>query len=1286
MPPIPFTPQQIRAIETTGRSIIVTAAAGSGKTAVLAQRCAYLVCDAPVPFCCDVDALLVLTFTEAASAEMRSRIVDAIRARAQERPNEPRLREQVALSDAAQISTIHSFCLWVVRRWFNEAGIDPSSAMLDEHESRLIKREVLEGVFEGLYRELPKPNPSLGQTRDLGGGACEANTEETPTLPEAFRHLVDVYGLGQDRDIAKFVMKLFEFTTSLPDPDGWLDEAGSLPIAHGDEIILELLSTLPEELQRQINHCEGVLSGMKCTHGASIAAREKIQGHADSLRKWLSGLPTTQLSVYAAVGTAIKEYQFSSERSPPLSRDEDPQIKEEVAIARALLKDVKAMFGKRLQDRYALFSIEAWREGLRAVAPFVVTLTTLVRRFAEAYAARKRELNVLDFSDLERFAHRLLREAPDPTKPQGPAKPSRIALELHKRFAHVLVDEFQDVNPLQQEILRLVSHESDDTRSGNLFVVGDVKQSIYRFRLAAPALFVERLHQFREPGADGEAISLQQNFRSRAHLLEAINEVFRLLMPCGTGGIEYDAEAELHPGRTEPDEPPAPIELHLLERDWKNLGDSEEGDTETDDAAEPEPETLLSDDPKEWSAIEREARLIGRRIQEWMQTPPNDTDAEPLRYGDIAVLVRAAKTNAERIAAMLSAMGVPAHADVGGSLFAAVEVRDVLAALELLDNAQQDIPLAAVMRSGVFGHRFSENDLLTIRLLDQQDDYHRVVRRYAGEGDQEALRDRVAAFCRQIDRMRVEAHRRPPADLLWKIYGEFGHIAHVSGMIHGSKRRANLLKLHDLARKFGSFRRQGLHRFLRFVDAMIEADDKVPLASSVGEAADVVRVLTIHKSKGLEFPVVFLAGLGSKFNLGDRTGRMIHQPKAKLGLRVIDVERMIEYPSAAYVNVANEDERESFAEELRILYVAMTRARDRLVMVGSCREAEAAAKEIEKRRDGRDSSQSLGPAKTPLDWLVSAIGIIRSNAKANNADACGSFSVQAHTPDMMLAWQSPTHCKATGSQAGRRAVAALAALPSAEPTDANDDTAAAVRARLDYVYPYLPTTSVHATVAASQHKDIYDFTGAPQPPMVAASLPPAKETPPPAFEMPPSKYEQAASTSASQRGIITHRALQHLDFAVAQDAKGVEAELQRLVEAGILRAGDRDELDVAALVWFVETPLAEAIRTAGTDYRREFQYVTAEPPSYFDSGIAAPDDDFVLVRGVVDGILPVADGVEVIDFKTDAVEKGDVAVRVERYRSQMALYRRAVSRIWHLPVTAARLVFLTPRVVVDVKE
>jgi len=1260
------TRQQRQAIEATGRSVIVTAAAGSGKTAVIAQRCAYLVCDAPPPYRCDVDQLLVLTFTDAAAAEMRSRIVAAIRARLEADPGNARLREQVVLADAARISTIHAFCFWLVRRWFNEADIDPACVLLDDQEGPLLRSEVLDRVFQELYEGTSDPDRPLGKA---AGDEPSREVDGPGSLGAAFARLVDVYGLGEDRQVAKFVLDVHEFTTSLPDPETWLTRTAHAARDEPDRVILDLLTTLRQELEWQAAHCLRACDTLGVGHDAIAFCHERITEYAAQLDRWRSDLAplddsegdtAARLELLARVCHDIHGWAFSSGRSPSVRKDTPEEVRRKVESARGALKDVKeTLFKKRLYERYTRFTLDEWRDGLRRTAPFVATVVELVRRFAAAYADRKRALNVLDFSDLERAAFNLLHD------PGGLSSPSDIARVLHDKFAHVLVDEFQDINPLQRAVLQLVSHEARSDRKGNLFVVGDVKQSIYRFRLAEPDLFLDRLRNFRE-GDGGEAISLQKNFRSRAHLLDAINAIFGVLMLPGSGAIEYDEEAVLHAGRDEPQTPPAPVEVHVLERRWRDdetvKEDAEDDDTQdTPPEAEGERRPLVADDPAGWSSIEREAHVIGLRIRAWMASGDRLENDKPLEYRDIAVLLRAAKVNAEHIAAMLAAMDIPAFAAVGGSLFAAVEVRDVLSALNVLDNAQQDIPLVGVMRSGVLGHQFTEDDLLRIRLLDRHDDYHRVVRRYETEGDDVSLRDRVGAFLTRLERLRLEGQRRPPAELIAKIYHEFGHLAYCCALPDGAQRRANLFKLQELARKFGTFRRQGLQRFLRFVDGMSEEEQNVALASAIGESENVVRIMSVHHSKGLEFPAVFLAGLGNRFNLGDRSGRMIRERGAGIGLRVVDTERMIEYPSAAYLRVVDEVERQTRAEELRILYVAMTRARDRLVLVGSRVNAAQAVADMGVAGASPPSAYAVGTAATPFDWLIPAVG-----------HAGSLFDVRLHTPETMSGWRLSA-AKDDRNEAVRRAAAALERLPASEPVATDDALVESVQARLDFVYPYLSTASVRATVAASEHKGLYDFTGSAESPWVAGDVEP--------FAIPASKYVSAGVETAADRGIVTHRVLQHLDFDVATGAEGVASELQRMVSGGVIRGEDRAALDEEALAWFAGTPLAEAIRRAGGGYLREFQYITAESPEYFDASVHAADDDFVLVRGVVDGILPVDEGIEVIDFKTDGISADEVARRVERYRPQMELYARAVTRMRKTPVTTCRLVFLTPRVI-----
>lgn len=1281
----------------------MSAAAGSGKTSVLAERCAYLACEAPRGVQCDVDRLLVLTFTDAAAGEMRSRIIDAIRFRTDERPDEQRLREQMHLVEAAQISTIHSFCLWLVRRWFSHIGVDPSATVLGADEETLLKAEVLDDLFSELYapsnasdKPLGQVTPERSRTPEPSPGgdlnpAASARTEpavhqrstgaSSTELSSGFVRLVDDYGLGEDRDIARFVLKLYDFLSSLPDPDAWLAEARDRLSSYPDHAMCALLDELAIELERQVEHCERLAENFEAGHAGGHFHASQVRAYADQLRAWAAQLqapgdgkkdtgapsstdPEVQAAMvrFESIRRQIADFEFSRARGPRLSKDADPALRATRDAASASLSSVKKnLFAGRLEKRFALFSVAETIAGLRNTAPYVSTVADLVRAFRDAYTRKKRELNVLDFADLERFALELLCDHGDP------GRPSDIARKTQRRYVYVLVDEFQDINPIQKAIIGLVSRESDPDQRNNLFVVGDIKQSIYRFRLAEPAIFNERMDRFGDGGGEGTTISLQANFRSRPEILDAVNTVFRALTRKHWGGFAYDDDAELRPGReTDPDLTHEPVELHLLERSWPGRSGDEDEVVERGVAD-------LSD-PARWTAVEREAFLIGAHIRSWMSAGEPAWHGSSLRYRDVAVLLRAAKVNAERVAAMLGSMGIPAYADVGGSLFGAREVRDTTAALEVLDNLQQDIPLTALLRSGIMAEPFSEDDLVEIRCLDRDTPFHAAVRKYAACGPDTGLRERLHTLFDRIERFRIDARRRPLADVLWRLYEQHGYLAYAGGLPNGAQRRANLLKLHELARRFASFRRQGLHRFLRFIRSLEEQQQGVASAPAIGEGEDVVRVMSIHQSKGLEFPVVFVAGLGTKFNLGDRSGRMIFERTSKIGLRIVDTERMIEYDSAAHRLVASEIEQAAREEELRILYVAMTRARDKLVLVGSRREVMRYSDTLRDAGPERPASLlSLATAATPLDWLLPAL----AGAPAGLVDGLGGhaaeqplFKVRVHDVDEMTGWRTTPDTRDRG-QAVRQAASQGEALPGDEPLAPDDPVVDQVLGRIDFVYPQLASASVRASIAASELRQPYDFLRNPEQ-REARSRDDD-------FSVPTSKYASLQPDEAAHRGVVTHRVLQHLDFAAAVDARGVGLELQRMVEQDLIDSDDCKLVDEASVTWFISTPLAEAIRGVGDRYRREFSFIATEPLSYVDRSIGPPPDDRVLVRGIVDGILPVEAGIEIVDFKTDVIQAEEVAERAERYRPQMTAYARAMSQIWRQPVAACWLVFLSAK-------
>jgi ATP-dependent helicase/nuclease subunit A len=1250
---IAFTPAQQSAVQTVDRAVLVSAAAGSGKTAVLAERCAYLIAGAPEPFRCNVDELLVVTFTEAAAAEMKERIGAALRVRVAEAPQDQRLRMQLALLDTAQISTLHAFCLWMVRRWFDRAEIDATAQILDEDEARLLRIDALRGLFDELY-----------------GGSSP--------LAERFRRLVEDYGLGHDGSIADFVLRLAAFVVSLDDPDGWLMRAEDGSDQRLAEIRTEWARALRDELARQAEQNQQSAELIAARYPVGAFYGNLLRQLADAQTEWLERLESG--ATWDDVRQGIAAHELSSKGAPRLGRDADEAELAQRDAARDLWNESRtAWFEKRLRDPYTRFSADEIAAAFKRTAPYVATLVELTRAFIERYGVMKRGLGVIDFSDLERRAFDLL------TQPGDADGETSIGMLLRRRFAHVLVDEYQDINPLQARILAEVSRDGADGRAGNLFTVGDVKQSIYRFRLAEPELFVQRAADLRgrETGA---CIDLQHNFRSHRSILDATNAVFRGLMRTELGGIAYDAQAELRPPPTAGSDPVPPrgepVELHVLDPEVD--GDAPQ------DGGEDDARWVDTADPAQWSRVQREAYLAGRRVRALMDSGATVMDegrSRPLRYGDVCVLLRSVRHSAGSFAEMLTRLGIPVWAEAGTSLFDAREVRDVLALLEVLDNPRQDIPLAAVLRSGVVGMRFDENELADLRLMDTRAAFHESVLDYPQRGTNADLRTKVAGLLRRIERYRRELRERPLADVLWRVIVETGYQAYVGGLSGGSRRRANLVALHERARQFGGFRRQGLRRFLGFMQSLRDAGDALAAPAGPGEGDDVVRIMSVHKSKGLEFPIVILADLGRRFNLGDSRGRFLYDRRVGVGIKAVEPDRLIEYPTALHQWCARASADAALAEELRVLYVAMTRARERLVLIGTeSPETRERCASAAAERDERVGVLRVLGAQNPLQWLLAAQAGMPTGAVETEESVAREplFVNRVHPAEEIGTWTLPS-ARPDAHAALRQAVTQLEPLPAGEPVPAELTTAQSVVDRLEFDYPQLALTSIPVAYSASG--------GARVSGLEPGGLGEAEE---PAVDLiVPGEDEAGDRDRAKRRGQVVHRALQFLRWDGLPDAAApVDAEwtnrvgerLAQLVAGGIITQEDATEIEVADLAWFLATDLGGRVRQAGPRYHREWMFLARESPAQFDPTVIAGDDDQVLVRGVVDGVLDEAERMAIVDYKTDRITAAQAGVRAERYAGQLCLYARAVAAVFGRPVTEAHLVFLHGRTIVTKTE
>ncbi|HEY8394634.1 MAG TPA: UvrD-helicase domain-containing protein [Thermaerobacter sp.] len=1046
-----WTPAQRDAIYLRGRNLLVSAAAGAGKTSVLVERVIQRILDPHDPV--DIDRLLVVTFTEAAAAEMRDRIRDRLERAIAERPADRRLRRQLALLGRASISTLHSFCLRVVRQYFFRLGLDPAMRVLSEHEAHLLEQEVLEELFERRYAE----------------------------ADEGFLGLVECYGGRADERLRELVLHLHRLAYSQPWPEAWLERlAGRFsdtrerPVEESPwfvparQALGRYLDRLALRLERAAALCR--------RPGWPAELEPLLEQDAARLRDLARRLDDLDWDGIVRELAAANTWG----RMPSLRGLDEAQKARKEQVQR-LRDGVKGRLRELVEGIFGRPAADVAADAAR-LAPLAGALVELVQDFDRALTSAKQERGLLDFSDMERYALRLLL---DPAARPGELRPSDVAREFRRRFDEVLVDEYQDINQVQDAILRLVAREGSDG-DPNLFMVGDVKQSIYRFRQAEPGLFLAKYHAFapaRDPAgsraeAPGTRIELNANFRSRPSVVHAVNFVFRQIMTPALGGLAYDESAALVPAAGYP--PPdgdlaatageAPVEVHLIEREPAGESDEDEpapgGGPAPGGSDEGEPGPAGGEGDEEGSvdttSLEREAAVVAWRIRELVEgaggRPPlhvwdkREGRYRPVRYRDIVILMRAVHSQAPVFVEVLARLGIPVYARSRTGYFQALEIEVMLALLRLIDNPRQDVPLASVLRSPLVGLTAAE--LAAIRLAAPGADYYTAVCTAAGwdlereepaEGDEPAggstgddagpapgveetgraaaanpagtnspgvspsgtagdgagggdggaggdgargsdaaggsdaaipasLRERLRRFLSDLQRWRTLARRAPLSRLIEQIYAETGFPAYAAGMPGGEQRRANLEALLERARQFDQFARQGLFRFLRFIDRLRERGDDMGIAPALGEDDDVVRVMTIHQSKGLEFPVVIVANLGGAF--AQDKGDAVIDRELGLGLKVADPELRVRYPSLSYWAVKEEARLADLAEELRVLYVAMTRARERLILVGAARDLPGRAAEWLAAAPGDGGplpAAVLAGAASYLDWLGPAL-------------------------------------------------------------------------------------------------------------------------------------------------------------------------------------------------------------------------------------------------------------------------------------------------------------------------
>ncbi|MEC1719350.1 helicase-exonuclease AddAB subunit AddA [Schinkia azotoformans] len=1217
-----WTDDQWRAIATSGKDILVAAAAGSGKTAVLVERIIKKITSVNNPV--DVDRLLVVTFTNAAAAEMRKRIGEALEKEIAKSPSSLHLRRQLTLLNRASISTLHSFCLNVLRKYYYYIDLDPGFRIADETEAELLMEEVMEELFEEQY-------------------SLENN--------ECFYDLVDRYSDDRsDIELQLLIRKLYDFSRSYPWPTEWLEQIVQAydidDISEIDE--LSWMKDLREDIKIQLQGCRELLNrALEITKqpGGPAPYADNINLNQQLIQDLLFASEQSWQNIYEVMQTA------SFGKLKPCKGDEYLKTMQE--NVKGLREKAKDQFEK-IKDELFSRKPEYFLKDIQEMKPVVETLIELVKEFSNRYEIVKKEKGIVDFADLEHFCLQILKNE---MSTAGGLVPSEVAESYRDLFQEVLVDEYQDTNLVQETIIKLVSC------SNNLFMVGDVKQSIYRFRLAEPHLFLTKYRLFQKEDSEecaGIRIDLSKNFRSRAEVLAGTNFIFKQIMNKTVGEIEYDDDAELKLGNLNyPESEETKAELLLIDRKDKST------EKEVNDDGDDEDESI-SADIVELETVQLEARVIGLKIKELIEKPYKVTDKSGnernVTYRDIVILLRSMPW-AETIMEEFKELGIPVYAELSTGYFEATEVTVMLSLLKIIDNPYQDIPLAAVLRSPIVG--LTEEQLAMIRIHDKNNGFFESVKSYIRSGANHELAGKLDLFYKELKAWRTRARQGALSELIWQLYRDTGYFDYVGGLAGGKQRQANLRALYDRSKQYEETSFRGLFRFLRFIERMQDRGEDLGTARALGEQEDVVRMMTIHKSKGLEFPIVFVAGLGRQFNMQDLRKKVLLHKELGFGSKLVNPKLRITYPTLPLLAMKRRLQMELLAEEMRVLYVALTRAKEKIYLVGTVKDME---KTMDKWNSEIDEDEWLLPdyvrakAKCYLDWIGPAL-IRHPDCTVLSAKEYAN-EISSHSSKWEVNVLNAENFPKDSSESVKQNLELLSDIENWRAVPIESAMKNDVYHQLSWNYPFMQAQikrskqSVSEIKSRKQVTDAYADTA-----LIQRFRAPLQDRP---------KFLQQKSLTAAEKGTAMHMVMQHIDLRADITPESLANLLASMVIKELLTEEQSTVIEIDSIIQFFETPLGQRLVKADK-VRREVPFSLALPAKDAYPDWAEEDTAHVLVQGVMDCVFKDDNGVVLIDYKTDTItgrfKNEEIAKKTleERYRLQIDLYAKALQDIWKLP-------------------
>lgn len=1231
-----WTEQQESAINTRGSDILVSAAAGSGKTAVLTERIKQLVINEGI----SVENMLIVTFSNAAAAEMKEKIIRALKQAADEQPEKAaRLRSQIRRARTADISTFHKFSMGVIRRYFYMTDIDQNFGICDESRRTVMIEEALEELFEARFE-----------------GDEKESRENCSSL--TFEQFLKMYAdVRSEEKVKEMIRETYRFIMSMPDPFEWLRQAVEALNYDEEEfrnsaVYKALRGSVVKLMCRAVEIYEDVCDAVAGLPSIAPKAEEDMQQLLAAADAAENG---TDEELSAALYIGFKTFRASKD-----DKADYDEIKEYISSKRDVAKDII----KSIKKEYFSMPLKDSAARVRGTYQAALYLEDLVCDFHERFTQKKRDKNILDFNDIEHYALNILRSG-------------EIAREYKEHFDVIFIDEYQDSSILQETLIQQIS------RGDNVYMVGDVKQSIYKFRLAEPEIFIDKYNDFRDGARPGIRIDLNRNFRSKGCIINSVNAVFRNIMNRETCGIDYDEDAELKKGGDYEGELDRKTSLHIINTDVPEEIEGEEIDEAIFGMQKTELEAHV--------AAELAAERIGQEIYD--QKKDCIRKIEP---DDIVILLRGVRGQSEIYAKALKEVGIPAYIEAGEGYFETTEIEVFMNLLKVVDNRRSDLPLLSVLYSPIFG--FTIDDLINIRLYNKKISYNEAFTSLAeavqeidgndsssvGDGNDpdgephrlpdelKPLAERCLKACEKLDRWRRYARFMPLETFLWRLMQETNYLDYVTALPGGDRRAANLRSLVDRAVDFSASQAKGLFAFLRYVEAMNDGSVQIGQSLQADSGERMTRIMTIHKSKGLEFPVVILAGLGKRFNRDRSTSRVIMHKDLGIAMQYSDPDRHCMSETISQRVIAEQKENERIAEEMRILYVAMTRPMDELVMVGSLKDLD---KQMEKYYTGVRGG--VYDASCYLDWIVpycaeGGVDVVLHDRSAMSAAAAGEEEdASALMEEMRAGFPSFRDENGLASKLYERF---SYEYPFAG--DVNSKSKFAV-SELNRVLRGIKTEDFRRSVkiAAADgessdgaysdvYGDIYQYK---------MNLSENEDRTEMSDYAVPKFMKGETAISAAARGTLVHKVLELISFEKPLDQNEIKEFVLGLPEAGYMTESEAEAVDCRKIAAFFSSETGR--RACSAQWLRKEWPFTLRKKKEEILAMAASDEirenmqdlaDEVLIQGIIDCCFRDEQGIVIVDYKTDWVDRKNKAAAVarirEEYRRQLELYAEVVER------------------------